>query len=197
MLTALLILVVLLIALLAVPVVFEIDVSGENEFRGHIMLIWAFGLLRVKIARFPRVAKSDSKAARKPREKKPARKSRKSGGSIQQAIGNAEFRRRILRFLRDFWRAVHKDGLRLHLRLGLDDPANTGLLWAVLGPLSGWLMTLREASVWLEPEFRGATVALDSAGRIWFVPLRLLQLILGLVLSPTFWRGMKSMGSRS
>lgn len=202
MLTALLVLLLIVIALLAIPLVVEFDVTGEHELRGQVRLSWAFGLASGTVARLPASDKSGAASTRQTKQKKPGKKQsaktgeEESGAGIVRAIRDRDFRRRLLRFGKDSWHAIHKDQLKLHLRLGLDDPADTGLLWAIVGPLSGWLTTLREASVRIEPNFNGASIAVDSSGRISFTPLRLLQLSLGLALAPEFWAGMKKLRGR-
>jgi len=99
----------------------------------------------------------------------------------------------MLRFVREVWRAFRKRDLQLHIRVGLGDPADTGQLWAMFGPLSGLLSTLEDASVELEPDFVDAVFELDSRGKVSVIPLRLIYLVLGLLLSPPFWRGMRRM----
>ena len=103
------------------------------------------------------------------------------------------FRQRILRFGRDIWRALRKRNLYLRIRVGLGDPAETGQLWALFGPLSGLLVNIEDASIALEPEFIDAVFELDSSGKISVIPLQLLYLVLGLLCSPPFWRGMQKM----
>ena len=103
------------------------------------------------------------------------------------------FRQRVFRFIRAVWRAIHKQDLRLRMRIGLGDPADTGQLWALVGPLSGLLANNREASIEIEPEFFDAIFELDSSGSIRIIPLQLLYLAVGLLLSPSVWQGIREM----
>lgn len=97
------------------------------------------------------------------------------------AIRQPAFRRRILRFVSDVWHAIHKKNVRLLLRLGLGDPADTGQLWAVLGPLSGMLARLRDIRIAIEPDFLDSRLEVDSSGTIRMIPLRLAIIVLGLL----------------
>ena len=109
------------------------------------------------------------------------------------AIRQAPFRRRMLRFVSDLWRTIHKKNVRLLVRLGLGDPADTGRLWAVLGPLSGMLARLRDIRVTIEPDFLDATLEVDSSGTIRMIPLQIAIIVFGLLFSPPIWRGIMSM----
>ena len=179
-------LVLLLLALLAVPVEFSYRLEWRRGFDGEARLLWLFGLVRFPLT--PSREKKRIEAAKKPREKPSTKKLRPLA-----AIRQKSFRQRLLRFARDSWRAIGKRDLYLRARVGLDDPADTGQLWALLGPLSGWLASLDGAAIELEPEFADAVFELDSGGRISLIPLQLLYLALGLLLSPAFWRGLRQM----
>ena len=97
----------------------------------------------------------------------------------------------MLRFLRDIWQSIRKQNLTLRVRIGLDDPADTGRLWAVVGPIAGMLTMVKDASIEIAPEFTDAVFELDSSGKIRVVPLQMIYLAFGLLLSPSFWRGLK------
>ncbi len=178
-----------LVALLAVPVRLSYRLSWRQALQGDIQLRWLFGLVRAQLP----LAQS------KPSPAKPqtvGRKKRKAASSATKsnpvaAIRNKAFRRRVFRFLRDTWRAVQKQNLRLRLRIGLGDPADTGQLWALVGPVSGMLAMIEDASIEIEPEFVDAVFELDSSGSIRVVPLQMIYLTSGLLLSPSFWQGMR------
>lgn len=191
MLTGALLFLLGIVALLAVPVTLSYRVSWQQAFRGGADLRWLFGLVRVQIpSRKPKTVVSDrQKSARKKRRKAA---SRKKSGPIA-AIRMKPFRQRVFRFIRAVWRAIQKQDLRLRMRIGLGDPADTGQLWAVVGPLSGLLANTREASIEIEPEFIDAIFELDSSGSIRIIPLQLFYLAIGLLLSPCVWQGIRQM----
>ncbi len=99
----------------------------------------------------------------------------------------------MFRFVADLWRAIRKQDVNLRIRLGLGDPADTGRLWAVVGPVAGLLANVEEASVEIEPDFMDAVFELESSGEIRLIPLQILYLVVALLLSPPVWLGVKRM----
>jgi hypothetical protein len=192
MLTGVIFVLLLLLVLLAMPLSLSFDVSWRRALHGHIQLQWAFGLLHFRHAlSTPTVPAKEKKDVARPRrhvKRAGAKKPKVFAVIRQQAL-----RRRMLRFAADCWRAFHKRDLSLRLRLGLGDPAETGQLWAVLGPLAGMLASVQQASIQVEPEFFDATFEVDGSGNIRLIPLQLLYLVTGLLLSPAVWRGLKRM----
>lgn len=187
-----LIVVLVLIALLAVPVTVDYRLDWQQKFQGEASLQWLFGLVRLRLVpsrkRKPAAGKKRAKAEAAAKPKAPRRKP-----DLLAALRQKAFRRRMLRFVRALWRAFRKRDLQLHIRVGLGDPADTGQLWALFGPLSGLLSNLEDAAIELEPDFVDAVFELDSRGKVSVIPLQLLYLVLGLLLSPPFWRGMRRM----
>ena len=184
--------VLLLVGLLAIPLTLDFDFTWRQSLEQNVRLGWAFGLVRV------RIPSSDSRAKPKPpkarnKKKRSAKKSARGPGNVLAAVRDGRFRGRLLKFMRDLWGAVRKQGILLRLRIGLGDPADTGRLWAVVGPVAGMLSALRDATIEIEPEFFDPTFELDSRGRIRVVPLYVVYLIVGLLLSPSVWRGVKLM----
>lgn len=106
------------------------------------------------------------------------------------------FRRRVYRLVGDLARAIGVERLRVRLRLGLDDPADTGRLWALVGPLGAMAQNLRAAQVLLEPEFGGATFALRVQGCVCVVPLRLVAIVIAFALSPASMRAWRTLAVR-
>ncbi len=81
----------------------------------------------------------------------------------------------------------------MRIRIGLGDPADTGQLWSIVGPVAGILANSKEVVLEIEPEFFDATFELDGSGNIGIVPLQLIYLIFGVLLSPSVWQGVKQM----
>jgi hypothetical protein len=186
----------LLVALLALPVTLTFRLGWQQTLHGQVQLGWAFGLLRVRIP----LSKAEfaSRAGEKPLKKKDrSREPARKGGNPFKLMRQKPFRRRVIRFVGELWRAVHKQDVRLRLRIGLGDPADTGQLWAIMGPLAGVLANAREAAVAIEPDFLDATLEFDGSGSVRFVPLQLLWLTLAMLLSPPVWQGMRQMRTAS
>jgi hypothetical protein len=189
-----------LIALLAIPVTLQFRVLWHQAVEHDLRLRWAFGLVRFRITtasktiaeRFP----SEPEAThRRPDERKG--RAKRDGRNLFEILRQRGLRRRLLRFGRDVWRGVHKQDMSLRIRIGLGDPAATGQLWAIAGPIAGMLAAIREASIAVEPEFFETTFELDASGRVRLVPLRMIGVTAALLLSPTVWRSLRQLrGSR-
>ena len=188
MLTLLLVIAVLL-GLLAIPVAIDFHVQGV-PVKNEVRFVWAFGLVNVRLRDSP--ASDGAGEPVEALEPAPRKRSRTRSNPLA-ALRQREFRRRLLRFVRDLWHAVHKEELQLHVQLGLGDPADTGRLWAVLGPLSGVLRNADDLAIDIEPDFAEARLDFESSGRISLVPLEILGIALAFALSPPVWRGLRAM----
>lgn len=176
--------VIILIALLAVPVSLRFRIHWRETLQEDVRLIWGFGLIRVRIPLKKVVAAPHE-------QKRVRRRARATRPNVLDALRDRSFRRRVMRFAGDLLRSVQKKNVRLRLRVGLDDPAETGWLWAVLGPTAGFAAMLRDISIRLEPEFLEPAFELDTSGTIRLIPIYAIGLTLLLLLSPAFWRGMR------
>lgn len=170
-----------LLLLLAVPVDLAFSVQcREGRREGSGTLRWLFGLVRLDLGG-PGVqagARSESpKLARRRRKRAGARR-------VVAALRRKGFGRRVLKLARDLLRRVWIRYLDMDIRLGLDDPADTGRLWAVVGPLVAMLPLPPEASLAIEPEFAAEIFELDGEGRIRIIPLQVLLVLLVFFLSP-------------
>ena len=77
------------------------------------------------------------------------------------------------------------------MRVGLDDPADTGQLWAVIGPMSAALSNTWEEMITIEPVFHEPHFEFEGHGSIRLVPLQLVYLTLGLIASPSVWQAVR------
>lgn len=180
--------VVVLAALLAVPITLRFRVDAGRDGQTEAQLVWAFGLVRIRIRDTGARARKSAEA-RKPVGKHRRRPRRKLHPI--HALRHRGFRRRMLKFVADVWRAFRKQDLSVRLRVGLGDPADTGQLWGLVGPIAGLLATIRDAAITVEPDFGDASIEFHTHGSIRLVPLELVYLVLALLLSPSVWQGIK------
>ncbi len=185
-----------LVVLLAVPVdvAFRLEHAGALECR--LTVRWMFGLVKVRTT-VPRVRRHPARpeAAPKRAEKRAQRKPRRPPAAFLATLRQTAFRRRVYRFGNDLVRAAHVSRLRLRMRLGLGDPADTGLLWGIVGPLHAMAQGLRAADVRIEPEFVDPVFELQAQGRLLVFPLQFLALAVSFALSPSSiraWRTLRS-----
>lgn len=196
MTTVLVILLLLIFALLAIPVALTFQVSWQQDFQGEVILLWLFGLVRVRLpSPQTNASRTEDKKSAKKKKKKIGRSERSptKKQNVFAAVRQKAFRQRIFRFVRDIWQAIQKKDLSLRVRVGLGDPADTGQLWALLGPVAGLLSNSQQASITIEPNFFDSCFDIDSSGKLRIIPLQLLYLTFALLLSPPVWRGIKQM----
>ena len=185
----------LLVLLLAVPIDVRFQVERIETLTGQISFRWLFGLIRFRI-KIPGVAETGKKEPKPKVEHRKERKATKkqSGRSnVMAVIKQAAFRKRLYRFFKDLVRAAHSRDLYLRLRLGLGDPAATGLLWAFLGPTHALLQNLRSAEITFEPEFVDPVFEFESHGQFRLVPLQFIAIAISFVLSPPSLRAWRTM----
>lgn len=177
--------------MLAVPIAVEFRVNRLKETRGQVKIRWLFGLVRFRIG-IPSNDKAEPQDEPPHKQKRTKKtKTRKSGGKTRGALAlikQSVFRRHIIRFIRDIFRATHARDLFLRLRIGLGDPGDTGRLWVLLGPVAGMAQNLRSAEVVIEPEFMDPVLEIESHGKFRFVPLQFIGLAIAFVMSPITWR---------
>lgn len=182
----------LVIGLLAVPLSVAFSIRRLRETRGVIRFRWLFGIVRFRV-RIPRAGATAARPAPEGEVRAPGRKQRKSRqrwrpGGVLSLMRERAIRRRVVGFLRDLLRATHARRLFLRLRIGLGDPADTGRLWALVGPVAGLARNVSGATLRIEPEFIDPVFEVESHGQFRLVPLRLIALTAAFALSPTMLR---------
>lgn len=186
-----LVLLLLAVALLAAPLQMTFHVRGIEALEGRITVRGLFGLLRVN-AEVPGAPGPGAKIRRRTQAPRPAR------GRLNPlpALSDAAFRRRCLRFAGDVLGALHLHRLRLQLRLGLGDPADTGRLWAWVGPLGAVADGWRGAEVRIQPDFTDAVIDFDLSGRMRLIPLQLMAIMIGFAVAPVSIRAWRRLSRR-
>ena len=146
---------VLIILVFCVPLdmTFHMEAYGRPKFR--MRLLWLFGLL----------SKELGKGKRKPEEKKRVaegkpkrRKSRIRATTILQILRTKGLLRRLGGLLRNTISRLSIKEFRANFRVGLDDPADTGLLFAVIGPATSFLNSSWHHQIRVEPSFEDEAV---------------------------------------
>ena len=179
----------LLVALLAIPVTLNFRIAWPGEGDNEAEIVWGFGLLRC------RVPVNATAAVDRAGTETASDFSGLSGLQVGdlRSLSRSGALRRIRRFVADLWRALDKRDVELSARVGLGDPADTGRLWAVLGPMAGLLASCKGVSASLAPDFLERVFAVHGAGSIRVIPLQIIYLFAALLLSPSIWQGMLQM----
>ena len=164
-----------LLALLAIPVDLEFSLQRRGGRQtGGGTLRWLFGAVRVPL--HPR-------AKRRPPKHKGRERGRSGARRVLSLLQTEGFGGRLLKLAQDLLRCIRVRNLSLDVRLGLDDPADTGRLWAVAGPLAAMLPLPPATRLTVVPDFATEVFEAEGQGRIRIVPIRCLAAILVFVLS--------------
>ena len=186
------IILVVFVALLAIPFEIIFKIQSQQERQSDIAIVWLFGVVRFPVSGAP------GRPSKKPKKTKKSskRKGKTNFRAIKSLFFNARFRNRLIKFVKDVFKTIHIISFYLRIRLGLDDPADTGRLWAYLGPLAVYLTNLSNATISLVPDFQTETLDYDGSGRVRIVPLQVIFTVLAFVFSPitiqALWRMRKA-----
>ena len=177
-----------LIVLLAIPLSLSFSVTRLQAVEGYIQLRWLFGLVNIK-TNIP-IKTTTKERTKTSHHKKPKRKN--NGNDIVALLKQSSFRQHMMKFIKRVLRASNAENLYLKLRIGLGDPADTGLLWAILGPVSGMMKNLQSMQIDIEPDFIDEVMEVNSHGQFHLIPLQLIALVIGFILSPTTLRALRT-----
>ena len=172
---------VVIVLVLCIPLdaVLHIDIHGRPKFQ--MRLAWLFGLVSKEITRAKK---------KKPKEKK--RKGRIKARTIFKILRTRGLLEQLRRLLWDIFRQLHIRDLRVNFRVGLDDPADTALLFALIGPATFFLGSSRVHEIRIEPSFEDEVVFEGYLhGAVRLVPIQLATPILRFVFSLATIRAVK------
>jgi len=184
-----------LLALLAIPVNLAFSVQcHDGRLEGGGTLGWFFGLARLHLGKH-----RGQTHAKQPKRPKVKRRHRRHGSArrIMAMLRREGFGWRVLRLAQDLLLHIDIRDLSMDVRLGLDDPADTGRLWAVVGPLAAMLALLPATRIAVKPVFSSEAFEVDGKGDIRIIPAQLLLVMLIFVLSPATLRVLYAMRAGS
>ena len=182
---------VLITLFLCIPLdlVFRANVEGRPKF--SLRLIWFFGLVTGEL----------KQTRKKPKEKR-AEYEEKPGDWMQRLKVTFEIlqTKGLLKQLRSFIkrtiRQVKVRELIANFKVGLDNPADTGLLFAFIAPLNLAINYFLPHPIKIQPSFSGEsfiTGYLHGAVRLW--PIQLAASLIGLAFSLPTLRAAKKLVS--
>lgn len=181
-------LVVLCFLFLCIPLdlAFRLDVHDKTKF--SMKLVWMFGFIKKELG--------GRKKKAKPKKAK-----------IQEAEGKKRGAGKAIGFLRtkgllgqikilvtDVWKSLSIRQLRVNFRIGFDDPADTGMLFAFLGPTFIFFNNTKSYSVDIIPSFEDDAVLegyMQAVIRL--LPIRLVFSLLRFIFSFPTLRVIKEM----
>jgi len=177
----------LLMGLLAVPVLFVIDVERGEAVRARWHVSWLFGLVKV---RSPHRRAASSTSASDTRRAQVSANRRKgaprSGSAVLRTRGLV---RRVVQLAFALSRKVELERFHLDAAFGFENPADTGLVYGCLAPFlvlaAARGLDIQCMPMFLEPGVRGVLGATVRAR-----PLVVLGTIIGFLVSPPVVRAM-------
>lgn len=192
MLTVVAVILLLLIALLAIPVTLSFQVSWKEVFQKEVEILWAFGLVHARIP-LDQAKSEPQKSAIDNETIERIDKQSRNKNKFFAIFWQIKLRKRIFKFISDLWLSAQKENLRLRICIGLGDPADTGQLWAIIGPIAGILSNVQTASIEIEADFLETVLEFDGNGKIRIIPLQIIYLTIALLLSPQLWQGIRQL----
>ena len=137
---------VLIILILCIPldIAFHIDVYGKPSFR--IRLIWLFGLVSKELGK------------RKPEKKRKRRERRITARTIFEIIRIRGLVKKLCYLVKDILIRIKFRELRVNFKLGLDDPADTALLFGPIYTAALFLGSFCPHEIAVQPSFDGKAV---------------------------------------
>ncbi|WP_395377541.1 DUF2953 domain-containing protein [Marinicella sp. W31] len=176
-----------LVMLLAIPISLSFKINEHSESKNKIVVRWFFGLIKFRVP-----LTQDASPVSESRLKKSTKTgSDKRSKKIFKLLLQKNFRHRLFEYVRDVWRSIVKQDIKLHIKTGLGDPADTGKLWGIVGPISSGLVHVHHLPVFIEPDFMYARFEINGHGTLRFIPLRIIFVSLKLFFSPVLWKGLR------
>jgi hypothetical protein len=157
--------------ILLIPVDFVFRLRTEGEPAASARVEWLFGMAKKEIVR---------------KKKKPAAKKRRQEGIVTRLR-----RRVVLGLVKRLLRAVEFNRLNGFIRLGLDDPASTGIVYGICQFLLTFASLPPGSDFRVEPDFNELAFRADVEGRVRVIPLQVTGITLGFVFSPEGWHALK------
>lgn len=171
--------------LLWVPLDLTLSLEVAREARLRLRLAWFFGRLAREIG-------AGQRRPTQPKQKPHARPTaprRRDIGTLFEILRVKGILRQVLRLLRDLFRQVKFRHLQVNLRIGLGDPADTGLLFAVIGSATPFLGPALSRQISLQPVFAdGAVCQGYLQGALRLRPVSLLPPLGRFIFSPPLFR---------
>lgn len=170
---------VLVVLVLCVPLdtAFRVDVYGRPKF--SMRLVWLFGLVNKDLKR----------GKKKPSKRKP--RGRRRARDIFKILRTKGLLRQVKILVTDIFSRLKIRDLSIDLRVGLDNPADTGLLFSVIGPALLFCSPLTY-HLRVMPSFEGEAVLEGYAqGAVRLLPIQLVPPLLRFIFSLAFLRVIK------
>ena len=180
-----------IMVVLCVPldIVFNMDTNGRPRFT--IRLLWLFGLVRKEIR------KAEKKAERGKKGIKSKRRLRDRGRRVRAVITILRTKgmvKQLRRLSKETISRLQIRELGADVRVGLGGPAETGMLFAFIGPVVLFLSIFCSHRIHLQPSFGDEAVFEGhSFGTVRLRPIWLVPIFTRFAFSPATMRAAKAL----
>ena len=131
---------------------FHMEAYRRPKFR--MRLLWFFGLVSKELGKRKKPEEKRMVAEGKPTRRKRGLRAR----TILKILRTKGLLRQLGSLLRDTISCLRIKELGANFRIGLDDPADTGLLFAVIGPATSFLSSAWRHQIRVTPSFEDEAV---------------------------------------
>jgi hypothetical protein len=166
---------ILLLLVLSIPVglALRLDVNGRPSF--SVRMFWLFGLVSKKL---------ETKEKFGPKKEKPKKKKKRNIRRIIAILTTRGLLKQIKILIRDVLKSTNIRQLRADFRVALDNPADTGLFFACLGPAFALFNRPGRCRIYIEPVFEEeALLEGYMQAVIRLLPIRLIFYLLKFIFS--------------
>ena len=160
------------VLLLVIPVDLVFCVEKDVDFKSRVRVRWMFGLIGKDIR------------GRKRRPEKEKRERKRNVKPFLAMLRTRGFLWKLSKFIKHVFQLLNVRELKLNLRVGLSDPAETGLLFAVIGPTMVCMKSFSSLDVQVEPDFEQENLRGYFKGDLRASPIRFVKPFALFVLNP-------------
>ena len=182
---------VLVVFLLCIPLDMVLHLDTDKQPRSRTRLVWLFGLVSKEIGRGKKKSKEKERGAE---EKLKPGKRRVNVRLILQILRTRGLLGRAKSLLKGIFSHLRIRDLTADITVGLGDPADTGLLFAIIGPAIFFLGSSHVRDVRIKPSFEDEIVFKGYvSGALTLLPVQMVIPLLRFALSPPTLRTAKTL----
>ena len=165
--------------ILCIPIRGLVEVKIEETLRFGLRLRWFFGAFNKQIANRKTGSAEEDSARPKQRENRGWAK------PFSEVLADSDQRARLGTLLRVVARSTKVENLEADFRFGLDDPADTALVFGPAGAASVLLNLYTDYNIWLIPALEGETIQGYLNARFRWLPIVLFSPLMRFLFSKT------------
>jgi hypothetical protein len=173
---------ILLVFCTPLEVTFHMESDGRTEF--GVRVLWCFGLMRRELATKRKRPQKEPRADARPKLKKWQVRT----DTMLQIFKSKGMLSQLRSLMIDTLHCLRLKELNADIKIGLDDPADTGQLFALIGPVALFVRSIWHHQIRLMPSFEDEAVLEGYAyGTVCVQPIQLIPPFVRFVFSwPTF-----------